>query len=100
MKDLTPEQIAAAEEAMKAHRNQMKSVATFINEPIKDKHGKEKPMSLHMRTDYIACALDELNERAKNSICLHAAQMHALISVLYKRVEKLEGERYDLDTNE
>jgi hypothetical protein len=90
MQDLTEEQIEAVEKAMLAHRHKMKKVADFINDRIKDKHGKDKSMSMHMRTDYLACALDELNERVTNSFSLYAYTYNKTFSDLLKRIEKLE----------
>ena len=100
MQDLTPEQITAAEEAMKAHRHEMTRVADFINRPAKDKNGKKKSLSMHMKLDYVACAVDELHERVKNSISLHSYQTTAALHDLYKRVEKLEGKNQAIAKDE
>ena len=99
MKELSPQKIAAAEEAMQAQRHEMTRVADFINKPIKNKNGTEKSPSMHMKIDYVACAIDELYERTRNSICMHVSQIHTAISDLYKRVEKLEGKSDETPNN-
>lgn len=90
MQDLTPEQIAEFEESLKKRDEVVKQkVREFLNKPIKDKHGKEKTMSLHMRTEYLAQALDDLHEMCRNSIALHMSNLIGNINDLWKLSEKL-----------
>ncbi len=108
MQDLTPEQITEAEKALLAHRHKMKKVADFINEPMKDKNGevikdrqgKAKSMSMHLRTQYVACALDELNERVTNSFSMYAYNYNKAFDELFRRLEKLESKNSEVEADE
>jgi hypothetical protein len=98
MKELTLQQIADFEAELKQRQEaSQQKVREFLNRPIKDKNGKEKPMSLHMRTEYIAQGLDDLHEMCRNSIQLHVANLHHNISDLWKNIEKLKQKINELE---
>jgi hypothetical protein len=97
MQELTNEQLTALSEEMKQTTTKVAKVREFLNKPVKDKHGKEKPMSLHMRTEYIAQAFDDLYEMTRNTIALHVSNLTYNISDLWKLTEKLKTRIAELE---
>lgn len=94
---LTNEQLTALAEEMKKNTAQVAKVRDFLNRPIKDKHGKEKPMSLHMRTEYLAESLDSLYEMTRNTVAYHVSNLAHNISDLWKLTEKLNKRIAELE---